>query len=655
MHVHIQKKSSLLFFFCFVSEVAHCETLLLRPLSMTTFLMSYFIIVGFLFICACAGAVRAIDDDGARANTAAGDSYDVVVVGVGTAASFVLSQLVPKFLELSFVAIDAGDFVSSRLGASAPASASAVFRSANLTAVDIPGEYNNLAYTPGVDASYQNQEAAWAFQSKSWGGNSNFNGALFQVPSADSFQLWPEGWRAADLQPFFEKVMMRCNITTSPSADRNHYVNGSAVVLGRLAESLGSSWSDSPFLPGKGSKSVFGPPNVAVNENAERCFGTAQLAEVIDEKGRSKFSNLVLIRNATVRRVVLNGTSASGVAYTTGGSLVPHIVSVKPSTGRVLLGAGALFTPWILFQSGIGPQSLQKQVFPEGPPFVINNEGIGVRLFDHVGAALVLECPDYISYRSSAHSPADVDAYVAHRTGPFAQYGPVFYHFNTTSNVEVFSNPWGLGPAASGGGGDMPWNNQNTFAMFALNLEPRVRAFTELLTSSVSAGFNISYPMIYNNEEDMWQLAEALHLFVTALFSGSDDRQSAAATQKERKSVENCTISFGPGAPPFAGLDPLNLTDMFNYVNSWGPYAQDVWWSHLAINHFGGTAPLTPPGSPTPFGVSSETLLVGGVRNVHVVDASLLPEPTWAHPMGTVLAVAAKAAALLEDLLRLHR
>jgi cellobiose dehydrogenase (acceptor) len=585
-------------------------------------------------------------------------SVDVIFVGVGTASSHVLQALVPKFPTLSFVAIDIGDFVSSAFGATKPTPSAPKFAAAgaNLTAVDIPGEYNNLAYTAAFDDAYQNQDATWAFQGKAFGGNANFNGALFQIPSANSFDLWPQGWQYDDLLPYYEEVMAWCTITTAPSADKKHYVNGSADVLSTAAAALGSITTSSPFLPGPTSGNVYGAPNVGVTDHAQRCYGTKQLEVVVDNRGCSKFANLVLIRNAKVSRVLITNTSsaaATGVEFT---AVVPQSAtstsasrrlllraaahnSTNVSThGRVILGAGALFTPALLYQSGVGPSSLHSQVYPGGPNFIINNEGVGVRLFDHVGAALVVECPaHYDGYQSYGNAPTDVSDYLEDRKGPFAQYGPVFFHYNSTSNVEIFSNPWGLGTASGPqGGDDVPWNNNHTFSVFAVNFDPQVRA---LLSLSASDG-KVAYPSVYNNLVDMTHLAEALQVFV--------DEMLAGPTQKRW----GCNLSFGPGVPPFQMLNASNVSDMLNFVESWGPYEGNVWWSHLGMNHFGGTAPLTAPGAPGfHFGVRTDTVAVAGVDNLHVVDASLFPRPVWAHPMATVFAVAAKCAALLESVL----
>jgi choline dehydrogenase-like flavoprotein len=48
-----------------------------------------------------------------------------------------------------------------------------------------------------------------------------------------------------------------------------------------------------------------------------------------------------------------------------------------------------------------------------------------------------------------------------------------------------------------------------------------------------------------------------------------------------------------------------------------------------------------------PGGVDPATLLLRGTQNVAVVDASLIPTIVPAHPVGTIMAVADRAADML--------
>ena len=82
---------------------------------------------------------------------------------------------------------------------------------------------------------------------------------------------------------------------------------------------------------------------------------------------------------------------------------------------------------------------------------------------------------------------------------------------------------------------------------------------------------------------------------------------------------------------------------MKEYVAATEPI-DGVYYSRLIMNHWGGTCPLR---NGKRRGTDPDTLLVKGTQNIHVVDASLHPEPLSAHPVATIMAVAEKASDIL--------
>ena len=68
----------------------------------------------------------------------------------------------------------------------------------DVTVFDVPGEYSAVAFQPrGVP--YQLTETSFAYQGIGIGGNSMFNGMLFQTnPPAIFDARWPAGWKWRD-------------------------------------------------------------------------------------------------------------------------------------------------------------------------------------------------------------------------------------------------------------------------------------------------------------------------------------------------------------------------------------------------------------------------------------------------------------------------
>lgn len=98
--------------------------------------------------------------------------------------------------------------------------------------------------------------------------------------------------------------------------------------------------------------------------------------------------NLSIRDRAVVRRVLFENRRAVGVELETGG----NIERVRAS--RIVLCAGAIATPGILIRSGIGPEP---DVLRLGVSKVVDAPGVGTRLLDHPGSAIILAAKPGIS------------------------------------------------------------------------------------------------------------------------------------------------------------------------------------------------------------------------------------------------------------------
>ena len=113
--------------------------------------------------------------------------------------------------------------------------------------------------------------------------------------------------------------------------------------------------------------------NVRIKDGMRRNLPSDYLWEVL------KRPNITLLTGATVHQLQLSGTSVTGLTFEKDGKL--HSVQANK---RVVLSAGAINTPKILMQSGIGPAAHLKEV---GVKTVHDLPGVGQNFQDHILAA----------------------------------------------------------------------------------------------------------------------------------------------------------------------------------------------------------------------------------------------------------------------------
>jgi choline dehydrogenase len=89
--------------------------------------------------------------------------------------------------------------------------------------------------------------------------------------------------------------------------------------------------------------------------------------------------NLRIQANTLVRRVLFEGRRAVGVEVERDGEVS------RIDAKRVVLSAGAVLTPGILFRSGVGPRALLERL---GVSLVHESPHVGARVLDHPGTAI---------------------------------------------------------------------------------------------------------------------------------------------------------------------------------------------------------------------------------------------------------------------------
>ncbi|USP79449.1 carbohydrate-binding module family 1 protein [Curvularia clavata] len=186
------------------------------------------------------------------------------------------------------------------------------------------------------------------------GGSTSVNAMMYVRPQARDFNdKWPAGWKWADVSAAAERLYERNPGQTYGSQDGVRYDDGAFDVLSKFFAAQG--WTETDFVKNPNNKvDVYGHPtwNIANGLRSGSVRTYLPLAQKLD--------NFKLMMNTDVVRAVRKGSAVSGVEVKTAdGKRV--IYNVKAG-GRVVLSAGAMSTPRILFNSGIGPAEQLKTV-----------------------------------------------------------------------------------------------------------------------------------------------------------------------------------------------------------------------------------------------------------------------------------------------------
>ena len=213
------------------------------------------------------------------------------------------------------------------------------------------------------------------------GGGTSVNAMMFVRPQDRDFDdKWPTGWKSADVSAAAERVWDRNPGQTYGSEDGKRYNDEAYDVLSKFFAAHG--WAETDFIKDPNSKTdVFGHPpwNVADGLRSGPVRTYLPLAQKLD--------NFKLMMNTKVIRAVRDGTSATGIEVETAdGQRVIYNVN---NGGSVILAAGAMSTPRILFNSGIGPAEQLKIVQSGSSGVTLPDEAdwidlpVGAEIKDH--------------------------------------------------------------------------------------------------------------------------------------------------------------------------------------------------------------------------------------------------------------------------------
>ncbi len=284
-------------------------------------------------------------------------------------------------------------------------------------------------------------------QAKVIGGGSSINAQLYNRGNAADFDEWRqmgcEGWSYADVLPYFKR-----SEDFERPADEYH---GKGGPLG-----VSDPRSSLPICEGffEAAAELGIPRNHDFNGASQEGIGYYQLTQKNSERSSTataflaparQRSNLTVKQNIFVRRLIIENQRVVGVELADG--------AILRAEREIILTSGAIGSPNLLMQSGIGPADHLNSV---GVEVRHDLPGVGSNFQDHLDLFVISECTGdhtYDKYGRPHWAALAGLQYLLFKTGPvasslFSQGGfwyadenarspDIQFHFGLGSGIEA--------------------------------------------------------------------------------------------------------------------------------------------------------------------------------------------------------------------------
>ncbi|MGB3313589.1 MAG: GMC oxidoreductase, partial [Albidovulum sp.] len=320
--------------------------------------------------------------------------------------------------------------------------------------------------------------------------------------------------------------------------------------------------------------------------------------------------NLQIVTRAAVQRIELDGKRATGVTYKDAGG------RVITATARceVILSGGAIGSPQILMQSGIGEAAQLKE---NGITPLHDLPAVGKNLQDHLQARLVYKCNEPTlndEVRSLTNQARIALKYALFRSGPMTMAASLATGFFKTRpdvetpDIQFHVQPWS---ADSPGEGVHPFS---AFTMSVCQLRPESRGEIRLAGPDPAA-----YPKIIPNY----------------LSTETDCRTLVEGVRIARKIARHAPLTSKISAE----FRPTAALDMDDYEGTLD-WARD---NSVSIYHPTGTCKM----GKGPDSVVDDALRVNGITGLRVADCSIMPEIVSGNTNAPAIMIGEKASDLI--------